>query len=521
MIFRDFFFERRPQRLQEALGVFYSCAHEPQSGTPARSVRGPLPARRGWNGGGLAGSRHQARTRGCSQGSLRGPRRECGGALSLRSRGRLLAALNHPSIAALFDVLEFEGAPILVMEVVEGETLAERISRGAVPLKAALEVALPIAEALEAAHERGILHRDLKPSSLALAAEPGFARVSIYSTSLYRVHRLRHQEPGGGVVLQKPAQCRGALAEEPVHLADLLAVLGADLLDVGALCRRRAHQDPVELTEQILKALGKPRPLAPEGFSRRPRETVENPVQLLEVRLDTGLQSLGDLFLLGLESFLALLDLDLEVVEPAKGIVHRGAQVAELRRELVLRLEGSLGYRGCRVQLHHDGLFEHRRARRQTNAVIPGWNLRTERTEREKPSGPRLVAPRPRLFAGEVPDDPVHPRLFRDVLQRTQHGAARIEDLDLRRRVAFRGFPQMERNQGSVGGIGSAEGLIADSVSSGHHGESQGRANVEELLRSEALDRSRIVEDEKPATVCSEDEIVLSRMNQDFFHRTL
>jgi serine/threonine-protein kinase len=86
---------------------------------------------------------------------------------------RLLAALNHPSIAALFDVFEFEGAPILVMEVVEGETLAERISRGPVPLKAALEVALPIAEALEAAHERGILHRDLKPSNVKLTPGGG------------------------------------------------------------------------------------------------------------------------------------------------------------------------------------------------------------------------------------------------------------------------------------------------------------------------------------------------------------
>jgi serine/threonine protein kinase len=86
---------------------------------------------------------------------------------------RLLAALNHPAIAALFDVLEFEGAPILVMEVVEGETLAERISRGPVPLKAALEIALPIAEALEAAHERGILHRDLKPSNVKLTPGGG------------------------------------------------------------------------------------------------------------------------------------------------------------------------------------------------------------------------------------------------------------------------------------------------------------------------------------------------------------
>ncbi|HLE71599.1 MAG TPA: serine/threonine-protein kinase [Vicinamibacteria bacterium] len=76
----------------------------------------------------------------------------------LEHEARLLASLNHPRIAALHDVLDYEGSPVLVIEVVEGETLAERLSRGPLPLKSALELALPIAEALEAAHERGILH---------------------------------------------------------------------------------------------------------------------------------------------------------------------------------------------------------------------------------------------------------------------------------------------------------------------------------------------------------------------------
>ncbi len=91
----------------------------------------------------------------------------------LEHEARLLASLNHPSIAALHDILDFEGSPVLVMEVVEGETLAERLSRGPVPLKSALELALPIAEALEAAHERGILHRDLKPSNVKLTPAGG------------------------------------------------------------------------------------------------------------------------------------------------------------------------------------------------------------------------------------------------------------------------------------------------------------------------------------------------------------
>jgi serine/threonine-protein kinase len=91
----------------------------------------------------------------------------------LEQEARLLASLNHPSIAALHDVLDDDGSPVLVMEVVEGETLAERLSRGPLPLKTALALALPIAEALEAAHERGILHRDLKPSNVKLTPEGG------------------------------------------------------------------------------------------------------------------------------------------------------------------------------------------------------------------------------------------------------------------------------------------------------------------------------------------------------------
>src|SRR5499425_2452492 len=78
---------------------------------------------------------------------------------------RAIAALNHPHICTLHDV----GPDYLVMEFVEGPTLAERIGAGPIPMEEALVIARQIAQALEAAHEKGIVHRDLKPANVKIA----------------------------------------------------------------------------------------------------------------------------------------------------------------------------------------------------------------------------------------------------------------------------------------------------------------------------------------------------------------
>jgi hypothetical protein len=80
---------------------------------------------------------------------------------------RSIAALNHPNICILHDV----GPNYLVMELIEGPTLADRIKQGAIPLEESLKVAKQIADALEAAHEKGIVHRDLKPANIKITAE--------------------------------------------------------------------------------------------------------------------------------------------------------------------------------------------------------------------------------------------------------------------------------------------------------------------------------------------------------------
>src|SRR5262249_11580057 len=84
---------------------------------------------------------------------------------------KVLASLNHPNIAALYGMEEAEGRHFLVMELVAGETLAERLQRGSMQISEVLKIAHQIAEGLEAAHDKGVIHRDLKPANVKITPE--------------------------------------------------------------------------------------------------------------------------------------------------------------------------------------------------------------------------------------------------------------------------------------------------------------------------------------------------------------
>jgi serine/threonine protein kinase/Tol biopolymer transport system component len=99
---------------------------------------------------------------------------------------KMLASLNHPNIATIFGLEQFDGVHYLVMELVPGQTLAERITKGALPLNEALKLAAQIAEALEAAHEKGVIHRDLKPANVKVTPE---GRVKVLDFGLAKTFR--------------------------------------------------------------------------------------------------------------------------------------------------------------------------------------------------------------------------------------------------------------------------------------------------------------------------------------------
>src|SRR4051812_11716752 len=87
---------------------------------------------------------------------------------SLEREARAVAALNHPHICTLHDVSRERETPFLVMEFVQGETLAARLARGALPPRDTIHYAIQIGEALDHAHRKGIVHRDLKPANIML-----------------------------------------------------------------------------------------------------------------------------------------------------------------------------------------------------------------------------------------------------------------------------------------------------------------------------------------------------------------
>ncbi len=123
------------------------------------------------DGRGVSGHRHQPRPRRGDQGAASEVVEDPERLGRFQREAHLLAALNHPNIAAIYGLEEADGKPFLALELVEGEELKERLERGAIPVDEALEIAEQIAEALEEAHNKGIVHRDLKPANVKITPE--------------------------------------------------------------------------------------------------------------------------------------------------------------------------------------------------------------------------------------------------------------------------------------------------------------------------------------------------------------
>jgi dipeptidyl aminopeptidase/acylaminoacyl peptidase len=172
-------------------------------------------------------------------------------------------ALNHPNVLAVFDVGSHDGAPYLVSELLEGETLRERLAGGAIPVRRAVELAEQIAQGLAAAHEKAIVHRDLKPENLFVTRDGrvkildfGLAKLGLPAEAAAGVtltpSRAAHTEPGlvlGSAGYMAPEQVRGLPAD---HRADIFA-FGTILYEMLSGRRAFARDTGAETMTAILR----------------------------------------------------------------------------------------------------------------------------------------------------------------------------------------------------------------------------------------------------------------------------
>jgi serine/threonine protein kinase/Tol biopolymer transport system component len=224
---------------------------------------------------------------------------------------RVLASLNHPHIAAIYGIEESADRKFLVMELATGETLADRIARGPIPLDQALAIAPQIAEALEAAHEKGIIHRDLKPANIKVSADGrvkvldfGLAKAfagEVANSNLSNSPTMSLAATNAGVILGTPAymspeQAKGAEVDRRTDVFSLGAVL------YEVLTGRQAF--PGDNAAEVLAAVIKEEP----AWDRLPKETPPAIRRLLQrsLRKDRNrrLQTAAD-FLIEIEESVA------------------------------------------------------------------------------------------------------------------------------------------------------------------------------------------------------------------------
>jgi Tol biopolymer transport system component len=124
-----------------------------------------------------------------------------------KREAQVLASLNHPNIAAIYGLEDSDGAQALILELVDGPTLADRIEAGPIPLDEALPIATQIASALEAAHERGIIHRDLKPANIKVRPD-GAVKVLDFGLAKALANDASAPEAAGLPTITSPALTR-------------------------------------------------------------------------------------------------------------------------------------------------------------------------------------------------------------------------------------------------------------------------------------------------------------------------
>jgi Tol biopolymer transport system component len=159
---------------------------------------------------------------------------------------KMLASLNHPSIGAIYGLEESEGRQYLILEFIEGETLAQRLTQGPIPIDEALNIAKQMAEALEAAHDKGIVHRDLKPGNV-MVTDAGVAKVLDFGLA-----RTAEGAPTSSnysaSLADSPTITSPAARAQPVHSPTIPGVI---MGSAGYMSPEQARGKPVDKRSDI------------------------------------------------------------------------------------------------------------------------------------------------------------------------------------------------------------------------------------------------------------------------------
>ncbi len=200
---------------------------------------------------------------------------------------RAVAALNHPNIVTIHSIEESGGVRFLTMELVQGETLAERIGQGRLAARDLLEIAVPLVEAIAAAHERGVVHRDLKPANVMVGSD-GRVKVLDFGLAQFEAREARDDGPGravpgaesssrlsGTLAYMSPEQLRGTAVD---HRSDLFAI-GLLLFEAATGRRPFAGEEGPTVVASILNeppaVFGALRPDLPPALGRLVMQCLE------------------------------------------------------------------------------------------------------------------------------------------------------------------------------------------------------------------------------------------------------
>lgn len=201
---------------------------------------------------------------------------------------KAISSLNHPNICTLHDIGSEEGIDFLVMEFLEGETLAERLTRGALPLTEVYDIAIEISDALDKAHRQGLIHRDLKPGNIMLTAEGarlmdfGLAKLQMADGQGKPAAQMTQTTPltGAGTILgtlqyMAPEQLEGEEADARSDIFSFGVVLYEMLTGTKAFAGKSQASLIASIISTEPSAVSEIKPMTPPGLSRLVKKCLE------------------------------------------------------------------------------------------------------------------------------------------------------------------------------------------------------------------------------------------------------